>query len=189
MKYYTFDAETREYLHSGSAAVDPLETLARGRRIYLLPANSTWTAPEKNKSGFAQIWNGGSWEYIADFRGRTVWKSYDDSMTITELGDIPAGYSLSRPEKVLTPADYDLAMEKYLCDTRVARGYTTREPDFYFNSSVARWAQDAADWVKFRDEVMLYSLEVQNVFAATGKAPAMAEFLAAMPEINWSYGK
>lgn len=189
MKYYSFDAKTKEFMGAADAMVNPKESDIHGKTVYLLPANAAWQMPEADKDGFAQVWNGSKWEYVPDFRGRTVWKSYDDCMTITELGDIPDGYSLTRPKKVLTVADYDLAMEKYLYDTRVARGYTAREPDFYLNSTVARWAQDAADWVKFRDEVMLYALEVQNSFAATGNAPAMAEFLAAMPEINWSYGK
>ena len=188
MKYYTFDSAIGEFLHSGTAAVDPLETLAQGKRVYLLPAASTWISPGEKREGFAQVWNGETWEYMPDHRGKTVWKSSGESMTVTELGDVPAGYALTPPAKELTAADYDMAMEKFLYDTRAARGYTTREPDFYLNSTVARWSQDAADWVKFRDEVMLYALEVQNTFIVTGNAPSLTEFIAAMPEIKWSYG-
>lgn len=86
-----------------------------------------------------------------------------------------------------SPADYDKVMEDYLAAVRSERGYTTREPDDYFGSSVPRWAQDAADWMRFRDAVMLYGLKVQNDYAATGNAPTIAEFKANLPQIEWTW--
>lgn len=86
-----------------------------------------------------------------------------------------------------SPADYDTVMEDYIRQVRVERGYTTREPDDYFGSSVPRWVQDAVDWMKFRDAVMLYGLEVQNTYTATGAAPTLAEFKAGLPKMEWSY--
>lgn len=86
-----------------------------------------------------------------------------------------------------TEADYDQAMEDYLRSVRSERGYTTREPDDYFGSSNPRWAQDAKDWVAFRDAVMTYALEVINTYAKTGNAPTLAEFKAGFPKITWSY--
>lgn len=85
-----------------------------------------------------------------------------------------------------TLADYDLAMEAHLTSARVARGYTTREPDCYANSSNPRWKQDAADWIAFRDAVMEYSLAVMNEYAATGIAPALEDFKSGLPQIKWS---
>lgn len=186
MKCYTYDAETKEFCRGETALIDPLESAVQGKNIYLLPANAVWSAPGENRTGFAQVWDGEKWEYVADFRGRTVWKSYDEAVTVTALGDLPEGCSLTRPEKIFTAADYDAAMESYLYETRQARGYTVREPDFYLNSEVPRWAQDAKDWIKFRDAVMLYALEVMNNFTATGIAPEMTEFIGNMPRINWS---
>ena len=46
-----------------------------------------------------------------------------------------------------TVADYDKAMEDHLLAERSARGYTTREPSDYKDSTVPRWAQDASDWI------------------------------------------
>lgn len=86
-----------------------------------------------------------------------------------------------------TVEDYDAAMEDYLREVRIARGYTTREPDDYFGSSNSRWAQDAKDWVAFRDAVMTYALDVINTYTATGKAPTLAEFKAGFPKIVWTY--
>lgn len=88
---------------------------------------------------------------------------------------------------VYTPDDYDNAMEDYLREVRSERGYTTREPDDYFGSSNPRWAQDAKDWVAFRDAVMTYALEVINEYAKTGNAPTLAEFKAGFPKMVWTY--
>lgn len=86
----------------------------------------------------------------------------------------------------LTEADYDRAMEEHLQAERSARGYTTREPSEYVGSSVARWAQDAADWIAHRDAVMLYAIDVMNHYRETGEAPTLEEFRAALPRIQWT---
>lgn len=82
--------------------------------------------------------------------------------------------------------DYDKIMEKHLRATRVARGYTTREPDCYINSTNARWAQDAADWIAFRDAVMEYGLAIMNEYAETGIAPTLEGFNVGLPVMEWS---
>lgn len=87
-----------------------------------------------------------------------------------------------------TLADFDAAMEQRLYEERAARGYTTREPDAYLNSSVPRWAQDARDWVAHRDAVMAYALTLMNqVEDGERDAPTMAEFRAGLPAIQWTY--
>ena len=88
---------------------------------------------------------------------------------------------------LVTADDYDRAMEAYLLATRVARGYTLREPSpTYDNSPNARWASDAADWKAFFTAVMEYGLAVMNEYAATGKAPSLEVFKAGLPLIEWS---
>lgn len=89
------------------------------------------------------------------------------------------------PQPIL--ADFDAAMEAHLRTEREARGYTTREPDAYINSSVPRWAQDARDWVAHRDEVMAYALALINaVESGQRQPPTMAEFKAGLPTITWT---
>ena len=86
-----------------------------------------------------------------------------------------------------TVADFDAAMEEHLRAEREARGYTTREPDVYLNSEVPRWASDARDWVKHRDDTMLYALEIMNaVEAGTRPPPTLDEFRAGLPQITWT---
>lgn len=96
-------------------------------------------------------------------------------------------YGPPPPEPVYTVDDYDNAMEDYLREVRVARGYTTREPDDYFGSTNPRWAQDARDWVAFRDSVMLYALPILNEYKKTGAAPTLADFTANFPKMAWTY--
>ena len=83
-------------------------------------------------------------------------------------------------------ADYDRIMEEHIKSVCVARGYTTREPDAYLNSRNERWAQDAEDFIDFRDKVMEYGLMVQNEFVQTGKAPSLEVFKAGLPQIEWT---
>ena len=67
------------------------------------------------------------------------------------------------------------------------RGYTTREPSAYANSSVPRFAQDAKDWQKFLDETMLYGMKVRNDYDSTGIAPTIDEFKENLPKIVRTY--
>ena len=105
----------------------------------------------------------------------------------TSEGNISAVYEYGDPPPP-TLDDFDIAMEEHLRRERVARGYTTREPDSYLTSSNARWKQDAEDWVAHRDAVMEYALGLINaVEAGEAAIPTMEEFTAGLPEIEWSY--
>ena len=105
----------------------------------------------------------------------------------TRDGAIHRFYEAVR-DPALSLADYDAAMEAHLYEERAARGYTTREPDAYLNSSVPRWAQDARDWVAHRDAVMGYALALINaVDDGERDAPTMAKFRAGLPAIQWTY--
>ena len=83
-------------------------------------------------------------------------------------------------------AIYDSAMEEHLDAEKAERGYTKREPSDYANSTVPRYKQDADDWTKHRDAVMLYGLDVLNKAARGESVPTLAEFKAALPVIHWT---
>ena len=110
----------------------------------------------------------------------------------------PVGWVADENQKTVTHAleehriypsveEYDQVMEDYITQTRMDRGYTTREPSAYANSSVPRFAQDAKDWQKFLDETMLYGMKVRNEYASTGIAPTIDEFKENLPKIVWTY--
>lgn len=190
MLEYFYTEETKEYTHAGEVFVDPLESKKQGTTIYMFSANATTQEPLEYKDGYAVIWNGSEWEYIEDHRGKIVWKSHEESMEIRELGLIPDGWAVEQPEKPMSVDDYDSAMEAHLLATRVARGYTLREPSpTYDNSPNERWASDAKDWKIFFTTVMEYGLRVQNEYASTGIAPTLEEFKNNLPNIVWSYSE
>lgn len=85
-----------------------------------------------------------------------------------------------------TYADYQIAMENHIKETRCARGYTTREPDVYKDCGVERWRQDALDFIAFRDEVMLYGLDVLNAYTAKKPVPSLEDFKKGLPKIKWT---
>lgn len=81
---------------------------------------------------------------------------------------------------------YDSAMEEHLDEEKAERGYTKREPSDYANSTVPRYKQDADDWTKHRDAVMLYGLDVLNKAARGEPVPTLAEFKDGLPVIHWT---
>lgn len=79
---YNFDALSGEFTGSNE------EFLAQGVG---LPANSCITAPPVIESGQAAVYLDGSWQAVADYRGKTVYSITDGSeIVISELGDYPA---------------------------------------------------------------------------------------------------
>ena len=81
---------------------------------------------------------------------------------------------------------YDSAMEEHLDAEKAERGYTKREPSDYANSTVPRYKQDADDWTKHRDAVMLYGLDILNKAARGEPVPTLAEFKAGLPVVTWT---
>ena len=81
---------------------------------------------------------------------------------------------------------YDDAMEAHLDAEKDERGYTKREPSDYANSTVPRYRQDADDWTKHRDAVMLYGLDVLNKAARGEPVPTLSEFKAGLPVVTWT---
>lgn len=101
--------------------------------------------------------------------------------------DTVCRFYVAAKDPLPTVADFDFAMEEHLRTEREARGYTTREPDAYLESSNARWRQDAHDWVSHRDAVMSYALDLINaVESGERQPPTMAEFKAGLPAIVWT---
>lgn len=60
---YQYDSETKKYIGEIDRQIDPLESQAQGKDIYLMPADSTDVVPLEPKDGYDIVFNGADWEY------------------------------------------------------------------------------------------------------------------------------
>lgn len=65
MQAYSYNQENKRYNGIVECQIDPLETEAQGKNVWLLPAYSTFKEPLPNKEGYYIVWNGEDWEYEA----------------------------------------------------------------------------------------------------------------------------
>ena len=104
MQVYKYDEQSKEYIGSEQALIDPLESELQGKTIYLLPANATFEKPNL-QDGFASVFNGTQWENIEDNRGKEYWLDTDTfgtpAHTMKDLGAFPAGAVFTAPAKTL----------------------------------------------------------------------------------------
>ena len=104
MQVYKYDEQTKEYIGTEQALIDPLESELQGKTIYLLPANATFEKPNLQE-GFASVFNGTQWENIEDNRGKEYWLDTDTfgtpAKTMKELGAFPANGVFTAPVETL----------------------------------------------------------------------------------------
>lgn len=103
MQAYMYSITTHEFLEPVPCFPDPVRSRMEGREVYLLPANATFTKPPAKRAGYIAIWNGSGWIETEDYRGFQYWPkgaTYNSaSIEMKELGPLPAGASLTRPEQ------------------------------------------------------------------------------------------
>lgn len=103
MQVYKYDEQTKEYIGTEQALINPLESELQGKTIYLLPANATFEKPNLQE-GFASVWND-KWENIEDNRGKEYWLDTDTfgtpAKTMKELGAFPANAVFTAPAKTI----------------------------------------------------------------------------------------
>lgn len=120
MQVYKYDEQTKEYIGTEQALINPLESELQGKEIYLLPANATFEKPNLQE-GFASVWND-KWENIEDNRGKEYWLDTDTfgtpAKTMKELGACPANAVFTAPAKTLDELKADKINEfKSIRDT------------------------------------------------------------------------
>lgn len=85
---------------------DPLESEQQGKAVWLTPASTTPIAPPVADPGKVVVWNGTVWTQVEDNRGTKYWLPGDtwqtDPREMKELGPLPNGALLERPEKPLS---------------------------------------------------------------------------------------
>lgn len=97
MLVYFYNEETKEFLYSEEAHLNPLETQIKGENVYLLPANATFEKPLDKEDGKAVVFDGSSWQLVDDNRGKFTIKD-NQLKEITTLDPV---------EKILTDEEID----------------------------------------------------------------------------------
>lgn len=100
MNLYAYNKGTGEFRGVMKAFIDPLLSEKEGRDIYNIPPNcTTKELPLVDlKENEVLRFNNGDWEITKDYRGSYVYnEKTGEALLIKELGDIPKGYSLTKP--------------------------------------------------------------------------------------------
>lgn len=108
MIFYIYDENTKEYIGTQNAFIDPLETKKQGKNVYLIPQNSTEKEPPKTEKNQAVIFNSAEWEVVADYRGKPYYigtKQHE----MKELGDLPKGATFEPIEPIKTQEEQTLS--------------------------------------------------------------------------------
>lgn len=175
MLIYRFNSDTKEYISSEEAFLDPMETKQHGKEVYLLPADSTFTTPLPNKEGYAVCWNGDTWEYVEDHRqkqdaggvpiegtGTAYWMPGDTWRTparyMKKLGQLPVGALLERPKKSLEELKIDKLFQiDAETSTAIFAGF-----DYTINNIKYHFSYDSFDQQNFVDTASMCQLALSG---------------------------
>lgn len=160
MKYvYKYDEKTKEYLGKTEALLDPLETQLQQKEIYLLPADTTFSAPTLQE-GYVSVFKEGAWENIEDNRGKEYWLPEDKygapAREMKELGPLPEGAMLTAPERTL-----EEVKAAKIAELKAERDSREVEPITYNGNSY-----DYDDKARERINAAIIALDVQGADAS-----------------------
>lgn len=147
-----------EYSHAEPCQFDPLESEQKGEAVWLLPANSTFTAPPAAESGKVAVWNGTAWELREDNRGTKYWLPGDawDSAPreMKDLGPLPDGALLERPEKTIEELKADKVIQiDAETSTAILGGF-----DYIIQGTSYHFSYDSFDQQNFSDTANMCQL-------------------------------
>lgn len=109
--------------------------------------------------------------------------AYQDYLAWVEAGGV-AGSVAPAPPSV---KDFEAAVQSHVDAVAQSRGYTNGFAVItYENSAVQAWATEAAVFRAWRDAVWLYAYtQFGAVQSGARGVPAIAEFIAELPIIEW----
>lgn len=98
-----------------------METQLQQKKIYLLPADATFSAPALQE-GYVSVFKEGAWENIEDNRGKEYWLPEDTYGTparkMETLGALPTDAMFTPPKKMLEQVKQEKIIElKIMRDT------------------------------------------------------------------------
>lgn len=80
MIFYGYDKKTKEYTGTQNAFIDPLETKKQGKKVYLVPVNSTNIKPtlEPSTDNDMLVFNGKEWQIKPRFELNGIYKNINN---------------------------------------------------------------------------------------------------------------
>lgn len=151
---FLFDPVTLEYTGMYEAHPSPLEP-----GVFIIPTNSTEEVPpEYIQENEVPCFISGTWIVRPDFRTQTIYSSDGEEKIVSEIGEIPDGYSLIDPSVKKFSVQDQLLNEAYLMMDMFAQ---TRKYDSmlsacsYTTSSIPKFAIESKYCVELRDQILL----------------------------------
>lgn len=168
MLVYRYDEDTKEYLGSEEAFLDPLETERKGREIYLLPANCTFDAPPDDREGFYLKRVGETWEY-------TVIPTPEEDPKEQEITE---ARRLSMVEGFI---------QDYMDDTVATKGYDDiNSACTYAVSNDPTFKAEGAACVEWRDAIWKAWFPIRaDIEAGKREIPTPEELVEKLPKLSW----
>ncbi len=175
MQVFLYHPDTKEYVGSAEAPIDPLETEAQGKPVYLMPSNGTTVSPGEVPETHVARWTGEAWEILENHRndgatgmgGAQYWLPGDHYYSVPramkELGSLPEEALLSPPEMTVeealgvserryNDAQTQLALEMVpvIAEQLLGMQPTTlrAEPTVYADEAVSSSEESTADTAK-----------------------------------------
>jgi len=137
MNAYKYNAETGEYLGVVECQLDPLETEAQEKDVYLTPGSCTLDEPPA-QDGYAAVYNNGAWSLVEDHRGEMYWTADqhhgDQPQEMKDLGPLPEGATTTEPAETLAEAKAAKIFElKSIRDSKEVEDITTDKGVFDYD--------------------------------------------------------
>lgn len=103
-KIYNYHVETKEYLFSSKAPIDPVETNLKGISMYARPAYSTFLKPPKTGKNEVAIFENNEWLVKNDYRGKEYYTEDGEKIIINKIGEVvPENAILEEPKNFIKP--------------------------------------------------------------------------------------
>lgn len=102
-----------------------------------------------------------------------------------ELADVLRPYGMAGPK--VSEMDYAIAAQAHVDATAKAKGYADGIAlAGYSTSTIPTWANEAATFIAWRDQIWLHAYtELAKVQAGQRAAPTIEGFLSELPAIAW----
>lgn len=197
MLVYKFDKDGL-FVGVEQTELDPLESKLQGRDVYLVPPESTLSAPEL-KGGYLPVWDGIKWGLVEDNRGKEYWLPGDvygaPARVMDKLGPFPNGSFFSAPEmsKEQKEALIQLQLTKAVQQVLDAKAQELLYDNClsvcsYIDTGVAKFDAEGRAFRAWRSAVWAKGYDIlAQVQAGQRAIPTEEQLIAELPKLVINY--